>query len=209
MRTSLAHLGLLLAACSGPAAPTSAPTSAAGALPAETDLPPRERARIPIPGGSLDLADGGLTHISPAGRTPLATQVQGPLSMDARAQRFAWSERLPSGARIRLLDITDPTHPWTLTSTGEPDRVALSPDGTRVAYVADVGGLPALFLAPAKDGTPVQITNIGIERIPGGGPPPGFVPPPHQGPPQFATNTAGQPVLRYASPTGPVEVLLP
>jgi len=69
-------------------------------------------------------------------------------------------------------------------SRGTPDRVALSPDGTVVAMVAAVHGLPAVWVMGFDGRDPRQLTNVGLhEYLPGE--PPGFVPPPDLGPLAF------------------------
>lgn len=77
-----------------------------------------------------------------------------------------------------------------------PDRAALSPDGTVVAYVSGVSGVASVWTVPFAGGAPLQRTNVGLAR-PRGGPPPGFVDPPLDGAPWFVGDE-----LRWTVPGG-------
>ncbi len=68
--------------------------------------------------------------------------------------------------------------PVTVVSGGRPDRVAVA--DTAVAWVASPDGLPQVFVGDTLGRSPPRpLTNVGLAR-PAGGPPPGFVPPPHR-----------------------------
>lgn len=71
---------------------------------------------------------------------------------------------------------------------GRPDRVAVSPDGTTVAFVWGITGIASVWTVPSAGGAPPsQRTNVGLEDAPRrpGEAPAGFVPPPDSGPPRF------------------------
>jgi hypothetical protein len=81
-----------------------------------------------------------------------------------------------------------------------PDRPALGPDGV-VAFVSGRTGIASVYvLRPGQE--PVQLTNVGLERLKRrpGEPPPGFVPPP-MGPLSFEGH-----LLSWDGPDGPHEV---
>lgn len=67
---------------------------------------------------------------------------------------------------------------------GAEELEVVSPDGAWVGFVAGASGLAAVWAAPMPVGdalgTPVQLTNVGLESVPRvpGQPPPGFVPVP-------------------------------
>ncbi len=75
--------------------------------------------------------------------------------------------------------------PTTVTSLpGAEELEVVSPDGAWVGFVSDTTGWASVWAAPMPrdgvPGTPVQLTNVGIERLPRtpGVAPKGFVPVP-------------------------------
>ena len=133
----------------------------------------------------------------------LAAEPLGPVALDARGARFVVAERIDGGPESRLLACAPPAPCRVVIDEGSPDRAAIAADGQRVAWVAAAGGLPAVFVAPFGGGPAVQVTNVGLSRT-GGGPPLGFVEPPHHEPPRFE-----QGGLTWDAPSGPVRVDLP
>jgi len=113
---------------------------------------------------------------------------------------------VPDGAFCGRLEAREGDDVRVLVADGCPDRVALSHDGDRVAFVSGVTGIASVYLVPFAGGDPVQLTNVGLEDAPitVGRPPAGFVPPPHGGAPWFDGD-----VLRWVGPDGPHEVALP
>lgn len=86
--------------------------------------------------------------------------------------------KAPAGHVLEV--VVDGRAAWSVHD-GDPDRVALSPDGAQVAWFAGVDGFPALHVAGARDGRARVLTNRDLVRRKGG-PPEGFVPPPrHEG----------------------------
>ena len=86
-----------------------------------------------------------------------------------------------SSSRIELTRADGTT--VILVDRGNPDRVALSPDGAWVAYVSGLTGLASVWVVEARAGaTPRQLTNVGLEARPRepGKPPDGWVAPPHE-----------------------------
>jgi len=127
----------------------------------------------------------------------------GPVVIDARGARFVVAERLDGGPASRLLACAPPAPCRVVVDQGSPDRAAIAPDGQQIAWVASVDGLPAVFVAPFDGGAPTQLTNVGLS--PGvGGPPNGFVEPPHGDPLRFEGGA-----LAWDAPGGAVRVVLP
>lgn len=60
------------------------------------------------------------------------------------------------------------------------ERAVFSPDATRIAFVSDISSVPSVWVQPLGGSPPVQLTNVGIERVPGR-PPAGYLPPPASG----------------------------
>lgn len=92
-----------------------------------------------------------------------------------------------------------------LVDRGNPDRVALSPDGGHVAYVSGVTGLASVWVVEARAGAaPRQLTNVGLEALPRepGRPPAGWVPPPHED----GSLRFDGPELTWTAPDGPHRV---
>ncbi|MDP2313651.1 MAG: hypothetical protein Q8P41_12145 [Pseudomonadota bacterium] len=67
---------------------------------------------------------------------------------------------------------------------GRPDRLALAPDGTTLAYVAGTSGIASVWVVPVAGGRPRQLTNVNLASTPGRAPA-DFVHPPDDGPVQF------------------------
>lgn len=89
--------------------------------------------------------------------------------------------------------------PVTVASGGRPDRVAV--DGSVVAWVASPDGLPQVFVGDTLGRSPPRpLTNVELTR-PAGGPPAGFVPPPHRDTLHFDGDR-----LRWQTADGPREV---
>lgn len=94
--------------------------------------------------------------------------------------------------------------PVVITDEGNPDRVALSPDGEQVAWVSGASGLASVWTAPTVAGAvPRQLTNVGLEDLPRepGQPPAGWVAPPHDESLRFEGDR-----LVWDSPQGPQSV---
>ncbi|MEZ4318845.1 MAG: hypothetical protein R3F61_15125 [Myxococcota bacterium] len=62
-----------------------------------------------------------------------------------------------------------------------PDRLALSGDGTRIAYVSGRSGWASVYVRSLVTGDEAQLTNVGLVRA-ASGPPEGFVAPPREAP---------------------------
>ena len=108
------------------------------------------------------------------------------------------SEELPpeSGAhaamdpdRDVIVRLADGVEVRATAMEGAEDAEAVSPDGRQIAFVGGDTGIVSVWVAavpkPGQEpGTPVQLTNVGLEyqrRVPGQ-PPEGFVPPPDRAP---------------------------
>jgi len=205
---------LLLLGCAADPAPQPGPEPVAAA-----DAVVAERSAIPDRRGSVEVAQN-CTLWWAAERMELACQERVPAvashlvgvpAVNADGTRVAWSHRPDDGdtTRIEVVEVVDGR--WSrervlVDGPGRPDRVALDPAGTRVAYVGNDGGIAALFVVPFAGGEPVQLTNLGLGALPRepGQPPPGFVPVPHRAPPVFDGDT-----LRWEAEDGPHAVELP
>lgn len=203
-------LPLLLAAAAG-CAPEPPPGP-------EADLVPQHEAEWQVAlGGRLILSGVTLTYDAaggPAGQmgengpgvTILADELVGVPALSADGARWALSRRGP-GPGLSVLDRVELTEEGlqqtTLVTEGAPDRVAISADGERVAWVSGATGIASVWAMPFAGGPAVQLTNRDLVRVPGVEPV-GFVPPPHLGPLQIEDD-----VVRWTSPAGPHEVPLP
>jgi len=182
---------VILGACSGAPAPVSferdgAPVAAAGTWTLED--------------GSVLTRDGGhLDH----GDLAVRELVEGPVvSTDAAA--FVYTERAP-GVSSRLIGHwhDGEWHRRELApGHAHADRVAVG-DGT-VAFVSGKSGLASVYVVGLRAGEPVQLTNVGLKGHKGGGPPVGFVAPPHAAP----LRVVGGDVV-WDSPDGRERVSLP
>lgn len=145
---------------------------------AEDDRPPRIEVSAIVAGTAWHLADGVLTRDG----EPVLTGVVGEPAFGARAVAAAAVREEPVHTELIVLrgaDVLRPTPP-----EHRPDRVALAPDGSTVAYVSGHTGWASLWVVPVDGGAPRQLTNAGLARRKGG-PPEGFVPPPHLDAPWF------------------------
>lgn len=173
---------------------------------ARDHLVPQQTARWEAAGRVVELQAGRLVE----GDEVLADDVIGAPAFDASGRRMAVAvladapytavvvrERTRSGwgpARVLVGGDAD---------AGSPDRVAISPDGQTVAFVRSSRGLPAVWVVPFTGGAPRQLTNVELARAPGG-PPKGYLPPPHLQPPRFSGRA-----LEWDSEAGPQRVWLP
>lgn len=83
---------------------------------------------------------------------------------------------------VRIVDERPSVVP--LLTDGRPDRLALSPDGSMLAYVGGHSGIASVWTLPTIAGAPRQVTNVGLLNSQGRAPT-GFVPPPERGPVRF------------------------
>lgn len=202
----------ILAACGGPAdraqeppAPPAAtdPEVSAASLPPETDLPPRASADLPLAGDDLlVLRPGGrLTLRTGTGQRSLSSGVLGVPSVDESGRTAVWAEPIGHGpqTRIRLLRPKESGEGWQvrtrLAGAGDPDRPALSPDGSVLVWVSAATGVPALWIDTVAPGGAEPLTNRQVDRSAGspGQPPPGYIPVPHRSAPRITA-------LPHASP---------
>lgn len=197
-------LALLLACAStdAPDAPTDASTAAAPKW--QSDLPP-ETDLVPVWDGSWTLSDGTLLRQDATGLwlgdDRVATEVIGTPALDDAGATVLFTHRddLAVVSTLVLLRAPDWT-PEALTTAGSPDRGAVSPDGTQIAWVSGATGVAAVYWAPI-DQAPTQLTNLDFTP---GQPPSDWTPPPHAGPLRF-----DGPALVWESPEGPQRVALP
>jgi hypothetical protein len=177
------------------------------ALATEIDLVPSIDALLPLAGAELRVTDGVATLHHDAGVTALGHVVLEPPVASADGTRAAWVHR--DGGVASQLSVAWRTaegwHTHTRSDLGTPDRLAISADGSLLAWVsASPQGIAAVFVAPLEGGAAVQLTNVGLQRD-GIGPPEGFVPPPHAGP--LAFDGAGH--LVWSAPDGSHFAALP
>ncbi|MFK7928163.1 MAG: hypothetical protein AB8H79_08225 [Myxococcota bacterium] len=147
------------------------------AAPAESEGHPVWRVRQTLPDGRrlVQDAEGIFLDEEQVGADPIS-------AVAIRGSRFVFADRLDGDPVSKLVVCGERCR--TLVTVGHPDRVALSEDGEMVAYVAGSHGLPAIFVSPFAGGEARQLTNAGLHRhFPGK--PPGFVPPPQDGPLRF------------------------
>ena len=205
MRALLALL--VVSACDGTQPPPAVGVPSPASEPSLRRVPGEETEGNPTWELELSLAGGAVLRQSEAGvwldDQPVALDPGGPVAVDAARARFVVVARVDGGPEAALLACAPPEPCRTLAQDGSPDRVALSDDGRTVAWVASADGLPAVFVAPFDGGPAVQLTNRGLAR-PDGGPPPGFVPPPHLEPLRFADGA-----LTWDSADGPHRAALP
>lgn len=204
---ALSVVALLGCSCSadpaplGPLAAGPPPSSKVVAEPsmAETDGDPFWEVEVRLADGARLVQ--GAEGLAVDGRVVVDDPL-GPVAVDRRAARFVVAARVDGGPDSRVLACAPPAPCRAITDGGSPDRVAISPDGQLVAWVASVDGLPAVFVAPFDRGPATQLTNVGLEPA-SEGPPVGFVAPPHLGPPRFEAGA-----LAWESPDGPIAVEL-
>jgi hypothetical protein len=188
--------------------------------PAESDLPPLDSGTWPLAcGATLELEPaGGLRLVEPEGTRPLGGQAVGlpALSADHSRLAFAHAPKLRPETVVSVLSCDGDRwgEPRTLAEgPGSPDRVAISPDGAWVAWFSGASGVASLWAAPfdASPGDAHQYTNASIDKALGspGTAPPGFVPPPHQGPPTLEPLEGDRYRVSWSSPDGEQGVVLP
>ena len=204
--TNAAGLALCLAAgCSEGVSPVPVSTAVAG----ETDaVPGRSGEWALVDGSALVLAETGALEIrGPAGAIAIAEGVMGLPSLSEGGARFVFAHRVHqgSGTAVSAVSLRDGvwTAPRILTDAGNPDLVAISKDGSRVAFVAGANGIAAVWVVPFDGGAPLQLTNVDLRRV-GKGPPEGFVPIPFREPPRFAADK-----LVWSARDGEHAVVLP
>jgi hypothetical protein len=204
-------LGLGLAWGCAPKEPASQPASeiGGGSLPPEVSVRPERSGEWELAADArlVLAADGRLELRRPDDAITLAEETLELPAISADGARVAFAFRKPRevGTAVAVAAFEDGewTGPRVLVARGTPDRVAISPDGRRVAYVAAAGGIAAVWIAPFDGGEPVQLTNLGV-REDGPGEPEGFVPVPHREPPRFAGDR-----LVWESADGEHQVVLP
>jgi hypothetical protein len=182
-----ARLLLCLAAVScSEGAPEARSAAAVGA---ETTVMHGRSGEWALAGGStLVLSTDGALELRGSGTIAVANDVIGVPSVSADGARFAFAQRVPRGSGTAIVAVARSDGGWTaprvLTDAGDPDLVAIAPDGARVAFAAAANGIAAVWVVPFAGGAPVQLTNVGLARD-GAGPPAGFVPIPLREPPRF------------------------
>ena len=132
--------------------------------------------RVEVDGGWLDLTGGAAVLHYEGTVLPLSTELLEPPAVSEDGRRVALVRR--DAGLVSAIELLENGQVRRLTDEGAPDRVALSPEGQHIAWVASPQGLPSVFVAP-WDGEPVQLTNV---DLPPGSPPPGFVDPPRSAP---------------------------
>lgn len=170
-------------------------------LPACADHPaPTGVALDGIPAGEAASPDGRWTAAVTAGgalRVESGSEGHAPRHDDRDVlPELAWSPdsrllaypRLRDGAETELmvLDLTGEAPAAALIAWPcSSDRPAFSPDGRRLAFVSGCTGVASLWAVEvaAGAGSAVQLTNVGVERVPHppGQPPEGFIPVPSAG----------------------------
>ncbi len=111
-------------------------------------------------------------------------QVVGEIS--SRGDRIIAAVRIEEPVFTDLALIDGAASPTLLgLEAWRPDRPALGPDGRWVVFVSGRSGWASLWISPVdRRMPPRQLTNVALERHPGGGLPERFVPPP-EGAPRF------------------------
>jgi hypothetical protein len=150
--------------------------------------------------------DGAVFAERAGARQPVAAEMVGSPSISDDGAHIVLAHR-GEGASASVLDtLTLESTGLTqhrLVDIGAPDRVGISPDGAWVAYVNGISGLASVWAIPFAGGTPTQLTNVDLERVPGQAPV-GFVPPPHDSPLRIVDHT-----VVWRSPDGEHIVALP
>ena len=111
--------------------------------------------------------------------------IVGQIAFDASGTRKVWVRRLEASVFTELVVAEWVAGEWVsqvrIVGRANPDRPAIDPEGTTVAFVSGVSGLASVYVVPFDGSTdPVQLTNVGmahLRRSPGS-PPEGFVAPP-------------------------------
>lgn len=157
---------------------------APAALVPESDavLPPWFEGALPLAGGAkltvvhhrlqLDQGDGP--------RELVDGDITGPPSLSADGRRVAFAHTIGEDLNTVLVLLDEQAGSWSMRPLvhegGAIDRVALHPDGTRVAFVwaGPTGGVASLWTLDLPDGRPVRRTNKAAYTP--GAPPADFVP---------------------------------
>ncbi|MBW2277451.1 MAG: hypothetical protein JRF63_08165 [Deltaproteobacteria bacterium] len=185
-------LGIGLACCCAPVEPArqSTPEIGGGSLPAEVSVRPERSGEWRVAGGAtLALMDDGRLELATAdGKITLADEALELPAISTDGKRIAFTLRKANGFGSAVAVAAHEANTWkgprTLVDEGTPDRVALSSEGARVAYVASSKGVAAIWVVTFDGDAPVQLTNVGVHKQ-GPGEPAGFVPVPDRGPPRF------------------------
>ena len=189
---------------SGASAPT-AKSAWQKELPPETDSLPVWQGTWPLSGGQvLRQNETGLwLERGPQDSQLLAQEPIGTPALNAESTRMVFTKRDPAPiVQGQLMACQAPE--WDCQVVAHGDRAAISSDGTQIAWVDVETGLASVWVASFDGHDRVQLTNVGVVSAGTGAPPPGFVPPPHQGPLSFE-----QTRLTWNSPDGPQSVELP
>ena len=184
--------------CAVPDPPGDAP---AATLPPEVSVRPASSGRWALAGGATLLLarDGALRITGPGVELTLAADTLALPAIGRDGRRVAFALRRADGFATAVATARFADGSWRgprviVDGPGTPDRVALSADGSRIAYVDAADGVAALWIVPFDGGAATQLTNRALVRD-GPGPPVGFVPVPDRAPPRFAgdrlTWTAG------------------
>jgi hypothetical protein len=225
MEARLPLLALLLCACSEPpvsAEPVAGSPAGVQALreapPAESDLPPMKQGSWSLAcGAALELEPGGpLQLLEREGLRALGGQAVGTPAISADRARLAWSQAPQARPETVVSALSCEGGRWgeprsLVEGPGAPDRVAISPDGAWVVWVSGASGVASLWAAPFAGGEAQQLTNLGVERslAAPGQPPPGFVAPPHMGPPVIEVLGEGRYRVQWQAPDGEHALELP
>jgi len=190
-------LAVLSTGCLTPPADPPAPPAAARAMPLDRETPAALDGRDTFAlAGRRDerfvsvletahvavavRADGALVDLDGSGAAALARDVLPELraSVDGRVVAFA----VRTADAVADVTVLSQGHVVRLTEGRPAVVLAVSPDGTEVAFLAATGGLPAVWTVAVAGGAPRQLTNVGVVRDPArrGRPPVGFVPPPER-----------------------------
>lgn len=177
----------------------------------EIDLSAVRAVSEPIACGSLLTTDdrGALWVSNGARRTVLSARLVEPAIVGSNGAIIAWTDdSVTPGATALRVARCDAGGSWSepraLVDDGTtPNRLAISPDGARIAYVATAGGIASVWIVEVATARATQLTNVDLVRSPGAAPA-GFVPVPHRTPPRFEGD-----VLTWTSPDGDHEVRLP
>lgn len=201
-------LTFLLACASPESAPArpQAPSAERTQASWEETLPP-ETDSLPVWQGTWELADGHTLRQDENGlwldQTQLAAEPVGTPALSADSARFVFTRRDPVPVQQgELLACQAPA--WDCQVIAHGDRAAISADGTQIAWVDVETGLASVWVGSFDGQERQQLTNVGLVSAGTGAPPPGFVPPPHQGPLTFTSAS-----LTWNSPQGTQSVELP
>lgn len=192
-------------ACALPESPSEPPHAPSARAAWQSELPP-ETDSLPVWEGSWPLAGGHTLRQDAEGlwldQTHLAAEAVGTPALNGDSTRLVFTRRDPVPVvQGELVACQSPD--WDCAVVAHGDRAAISVDGTQIAWVDVETGLASVWVAAFDGSGARQLTNVGIRSGGTGSPPPGFVPPPHNGPLSFDEDT-----LRWNSPDGPQSVVL-